>query len=79
MERFLIVQMYPIEIDGTFEMGEEPVCSFVTYDEAEEWVNEQPNPTVFNIVDQLEEDYYQDYNDLDEVDYEIEDFSDLDF
>lgn len=53
MERFVITQLRVPKSDNLIDMNKEIVCSFITHSAANEWINEQNDPTLFYIVDRL--------------------------
>ena len=58
MERFLVLQMCPVDgKNGETSVIEEPVIDFATYEDAEKWINEQDEPSLFTVEDQLKSDF----------------------
>lgn len=56
MKRFLVLQRVTISNNHAQETMYEPVIDFNTYTEADDWINDQSDPTLFDIEDQFPED-----------------------
>lgn len=68
MRRFLVVEIFSVDIDNKANIAHEPVFDSHTYEEAQNWIESQDEPEAFIIRDLFEEqedehtlDDYEDY------------------
>jgi hypothetical protein len=76
VKRFLVVELYTIQVNGILQQHEEPCQDFDTIEDAEAWIAAQEEPEIYEIEDQLADDLYDeddllddDYRDNDDEDY----------
>lgn len=56
MKRFLVLQSFFVGEGANAQDLKEPVIDFEEMAQAQDWVNQQPDPTLFEIEDQFPED-----------------------
>jgi hypothetical protein len=86
MKRFLVLQSFFVGEGDSAQDLKEPVIDFEEMAQAQEWVNQQPDPTLFEIEDQFPEDNevehdfeaYDSYSPTYGADWDDEDYHDYD-